>query len=365
MQKISITNLQPGMIVARHIYNSDGLLLLNAGSELTECFIRRLDKIGVNSIYIKTSYLDDTTEIPEIVCDETRQKAVKLVHKSFETLKVSARINIGEFVLAADCIVDEITQNRQAMVHLTDIRTHDNYTFGHSVNVCVLSTITGLQLGYTKPKLKTLALGSLLHDAGKAFVPLEILNKPGRLTDEEMTVMRKHTEIGFDIIRKQFDEIPLLAAHVAFQHHEKQNGKGYPRGLNGDSIHEYAKIAAIADVYDAVTADRPYRGRMPAHEAYELVVSLANSHFDPEILTTFLNNIAIYPIGSFIALNTGEIAIVTDVIPKLPTRPIVKVIMDESGTPLTEPYELNLTNHLTKFVCTVLSEKEIVERKLI
>lgn len=364
MQKISLANLQPGMVVGRHIYGSDGLLLLNTGTVLNECFINRLKKIGVVSIYITNSYLDGI-EIPEVIREETRQKAVTLIQKSFDNLKATARINVEQFGQAAKSIVDEIITNRQALVHLTDIRTYDNYTFGHSVNVCVLSTITGLQLGYSQPKLQTLALGALLHDAGKAFVPLEILNKPGRLTEDEMAVMRNHTEIGFDVLRKQIDQIPLLAAHVAFQHHEKQNGSGYPRGLDGDHIHDYAKIAAIADVYDAITADRPYRGRMSAHDAYDVVVALSDTHFDPAILSTFLGNIAIYPIGSFIALNTGEIAVVTDVVPKLPTRPILKVITDTDCKLLAQPYELDLTEKLTLFVTSVLSEKEIIDLKLI
>lgn len=364
MQKISLANLQPGMVVGRPIFSSDGVLLLNTGTVLTEDFITRLIKIGLGSIYIKNSLLDDI-EVPEVIREETRQKAVSLMQTSFDNLKKTASINVEQFEQAAKSIVDEVITNRQALIHLTDIRTYDNYTFGHSVNVCVLSTVTGLQLGYTPAQLQTLALGALLHDVGKAFVPIEILNKPGRLTEDEMAEMRKHSEKGFDVLRKQIDQIPLLAAHIAFQHHEKQNGQGYPRGLDGDHIHEFAKIASIADVYDAITADRPYRGRMPAHDAYELIVALSDIQFDPDILTTFLGNIAIYPIGSFITLNTGEIAVVTDVLPKLPTRPIVKVITDAECQRLAQPYELDLTQKLTILVNSVLSEKEILDLKLI
>jgi len=364
MQKISAVNLQPGMVVARNIYSGDGLLLLNSGMELTEIFIDRLKKLGISSIYIENPFLRNI-EIPEAVREETRLRAVGLVQKSFAELKMSSRLNIQQLQQAANDIVAELLNSRQAMIHLSDIRTHDTYTFSHSVNVCILSTITGLQLGYNTDKLKDLALGSLLHDAGKALVPLEILNKPGRLTDEEMAVMKTHTEMGFDMLRDQLAQVPLLAAHVAFQHHEKLDGSGYPRGLIDNEIHEYAKIAAIADVYDALTADRPYRKRMPAHQAYELVVALANSHFDTTILSTFLSNVAVYPIGSFIALNTGEIGIVTNVIPKLPTRPTIKVITDSAGKILANQHEINLIEHLTLFVSSVLSERDILDLKLI
>lgn len=364
MQKVSVTNIQPGMVVGKNIYSYDGLLLLTSGTVLTENFIERLKKVGITSIYIRNNYLDGI-KIPEVIREETRQKAVMLIQKSFNNLKSTARINIEQFHQAASCIVNEVISNRHAMVHLTDIRTYDNYTFSHSVNVCVLSAITGLQLGYNKHRLHSLVLGALLHDAGKTFVPLEILNKPGRLTEEEMSVMREHTKVGFEILRKQIDKIPLPAAHVALQHHEKYNGGGYPRGLNGDSIHEFAKIASIADVYDALTADRPYRNRLPAHEAYDLLIALSNVHFDPKILTVFLSNIALYPIGSFISLNTGEIGIVTNVLPKLPARPIVKVITDADCKIIDQPFEIDLTKKLTVFVSSVLSEKDIIELKLI
>lgn len=364
MQKFSVANLKSGMVVGRNIYSNDGLLLLNAGTELNESFIERLKKIGVGSIYIKNAYLDDV-EIPEIIQEETRQKAISVIQKSFQEFKASARINIEQFNQAANWIIDEVIKNHKAMLHLTDIRTHDNYTFSHSVNVCMLSTITGLQMGYDTNKLKTLALGALLHDVGKAFVPLELLNKPSRLTAEEMSVMQTHTEMGFELLRKETNNVPLLAAHVAFQHHEKNNGRGYPRGLAGDSIHEYAKITSIADVYDAVTADRPYRSRMPAHEAYELVAALADIQFDSTILTTFLGNVAIYPIGSFVAINTGQIGIVVSVLPKLPTRPIIKVITDPCNNRLAQPYQLDLTEHLTLFVSSVLTETDICEMKLV
>lgn len=364
MQKFSVANLKSGMIVGRNIYSNDGLLLLNAGTDLTESFIERLKRIGIGSIYIKDAYLDNI-EIPEIIQEETRQMAISVVRKSFQEFKASARINIEQFSQTANWIVDEVMKNQQAMVHLTDIRTHDNYTFSHSVNVCMLSTITGLQMGYGTNQLKTLALGALLHDIGKAFVPLEILTKPSRLTAEEMSVMQTHTEMGFELLRKETNHVPLLAAHVAFQHHEKNNGRGYPRGLDGDSIHEYAKITSIADVYDAVTADRPYRSRMPAHEAYELVAALADTQFDSAILTTFLSNVAIYPIGCFVAINTGEIGIVINVLPKLPTRPIIKVITDPDSNRLAQPYELDLTKHLTLFISTVLTETDICDMKLV
>jgi putative nucleotidyltransferase with HDIG domain len=358
MQKISVQHLRPGMITARNIFTVDGVLLLNSDIMLCERYIDRLKQLGIMSVYIKNPLLKDIN-IPETIREETRVRATALVQKAFINLRRSARINIRQFKNAANCIVDEVITNRQALIHLTDVRTHDNYTFGHCVNVAVLSTITGLRLGYDRARLKTLAVGALLHDIGKAFVPLEILNKPDRLTSVEMEIMKQHSEIGFDILRHQTEYIPILAAHVAFQHHEKYNGSGYPRNLKGKDIHEYARIAAVADVYDAITSERSYRGAIAPHEAYEIVYSLSESHFDPEILHAFLSNIAIFPLGSFVTLNTGEIALVIKVVPQFPARPTVRVFADAAGNLLPEKRDIDLMEKLTLFISSVLTEKEI------
>ncbi|MEN6411863.1 MAG: HD-GYP domain-containing protein [Veillonellales bacterium] len=358
MQRISISHLKPGMTLSRNIFSADGLLLLNVGIKLTRNYISRLKKLGIASVYVDNPLLTDI-EAPEIIQEETRVKAIATVKQSFSKLQTVCRIDIGELQQVANRIVDEAIQNRHTMVHLTDIRTHDDYTFGHSVNVCVLAVVTGLHLGYHTDQLRTLALGAMLHDVGKLSVPLEILNKPGRLTEDEMSIMKQHSGYGFSILQQQTDSIPLLAAHIAFQHHEKFNGTGYPRCLQGDDIHEFARIVAIADVYDALTADRPYRKCLPPHQAYEWIMVLTGQHFDPYILSVFLSHIAAYPVGTFVRLTSGEIGIVTKVLPKLSTRPQLRILTDSSGQFLSQPAELNMLEHLTLFIDKVLTDKEV------
>lgn len=358
MQRISVSHLQPGMILSRNIFSADGLLLLNAGSILNRNYINRLKRLDISSVYVDNSLLTDI-EAPEIIQEETRVKAIATVKQSFNKLQTVCRIDIGQLQQVANRIVDETIQNRHTMVHLADIRTHDDYTFGHSVNVCVLAVVTGLHLGYHTDQLRTLALGAMLHDIGKLSVPLEILNKPGRLTEDEMSIMKQHSGYGFSILQQQTDYIPLLAAHIAFQHHEKYNGTGYPRHLKGDHIHEFARIVAIADVYDAITADRPYRKCLPAHKAYEWIMVLSGQHFDPYILSVFLSHIAAYPIGTFVRLTNGEIGVVTKVSPKLSTRPQLRILTDTSGQLLSRPVELEMLEHLTLFIDKVLTAEEI------
>lgn len=366
MQKIAAVHLQPGMAVARNIYSTDGVLLLSADTVLNPAHIERLQQFDLTSIYIKNPLTDRVTTndlfdtIPEVVREETRVQAVQVVHSAFQNFSTSRKLDTQPFQETAEFLISEIIQNRGAMIHLTDLRARDGYTFGHSVNVCVLSTLTGLQLGYNMAQLRELALGALLHDTGKMLIPKDILVKPGPLTTDERKVMEQHPDFGFDILRRQ-SEIPLVSAHIAFQHHEKFDGTGYTRNLGGADIHEYARIVAIADVYDAITSDRPYKeGNMP-YEAYEIMMALANTHFDPNILRLFLNQIAIYPLGSIVRLNTGEIALVIKVIPGLQTRPTLRIILDENGRQLTQEREIDLTKELTLFIDKICSPEEVLQ----
>ncbi|WP_425058671.1 hypothetical protein SCACP_33270 [Sporomusa carbonis] len=363
MQKIATTHLQPGMVIARNVFSADGVLLLSAGTVLNNIYIERLRLLGLSSIYIQNPLISQLSDseiidtIPEIVREETRVQAVQVVHTAFQNLATTHNIQTRQFKETASMIIDEVIKNNGAMIQLTDIRSRDGYTFGHSVNVCVLATMTGVQMGYSIPQLRELALGAMLHDAGKMLVPKEILVKPGPLTACEMKIMQQHPDLGFDILRRQ-SEIPLLSAHIAFQHHEKFDGSGYTRRLGRTDIHEYARIVAIADVYDAITSDRPYKEGILPHEAYEIMMSLADTHFDPAILQIFLSQIAVYPVGTVVKLNTGEVAMVIRVIPGLQTRPTVKIIADENEQLLKDGRELDLTKHLTTFISKVFTETE-------
>jgi putative nucleotidyltransferase with HDIG domain len=365
MQKIAILHLEPDMVVARNIYSPEGVLLLSADTVLSPLQIERLQQFDLPSIYIKNPFTATITNsdlidtIPEVVREETRVQAVQIIHASFQKLAVTQKLDTGPFKAITDFILDEVIKNRGAMIHLTDIRTRDGYTFGHSVNVCALATFTGVQLGYDTTQLKELALGALLHDAGKMLVPKEILTKPGPLTEKECKIMKQHAVLGFELLRKQGD-IPLLSAHIAYQHHEKFDGSGYGRGLSGADIHEYARIVSIVDVYDALTSDRPYKEGCLPHEAYEIMMSLASTHFDPAILKQFLSQIALYPLGSIVQLNTGEIALVTKVIPGLQTRPSLKILIDASNCRLNNGPEIDLTQHLTTFISKVFTPLEVL-----
>lgn len=359
MFRVSIVNLQPGMEVARDVVSAEGRLLIRKGVILTLHYIQRLCELGVGSVYI-VSQCNLPNYTPDVLSEQTRIKAIQTVRIAFDKFKTTRRMDAKVFRELAASIVDELLQHPDAILHLTDIRTHDDYTFGHSVNVGVLAVLAGMSLGYNRSQLQELALGCLLHDLGKLSVPLEILNKPGTFSEPEMNIMKTHSEAGFDVLRKS-PGVPLLAAHIAYQHHERFNGTGYPRGLKGQEIHEYSRVAAIADVYDALTSDRPYRKGMLPHEAYEIMIASSGQFFEAGLLQSFFEHIALYPLGTVVLLSSGETGVVIECTKSLPLRPVVRVLLNQAGEPVVEGRHCNLETEKELLIVKVLDETEVLQ----
>lgn len=349
------------MITARNVFSADGRMLLAADKEVTESYIRRLQELGIYAIYVRNPLFDDV-EIPLVLTEETRNKSLQTVKRAFEVLRNKRQdISFAEVQQVSRRIVSEVLRNRRALVHLTEIRTHDDYTFAHSVDVCGLAVLIAVHLGYTEVKLQELAVGALLHDVGKTKVEPVLLNKQTALDEDEMAIMRGHTMYGFDILRSCKGKMTLPSIHIALQHHEKYDGTGYPRGLSKEDIHEYSRIVSIADVYDAITSDRPYRKALLPHEAYELMLVNGSQHFDPVMLPLFLQRIAVYPVGTVVHLNTGDIGVVLSVPPEMPLRPTVRLILDKNRRLYPGTVEFDMQKHLTSFVDQVVDGHELMK----
>lgn len=360
MQRIAVNLLEPGMQVARNVYDSDGTCLLAAGMILNEYYIRRLNEMGIASVYIKDDLFDPVRDVPDIISEQTRLETVKAVKASFQALEANRRINTRSVKQAVNNILDDLMARADVLINLSDIRVYDDYTFSHSVNVCVLSLLTGITLGYHELKLRELGIGALLHDIGKIRIDKELLNKRGELTREEYAEIKKHSVHGYNILR-DYDDIPLLSSHIAFQHHERWDGKGYPRGLAGEQIHEYARIVAVADVYDALMADRPYRPAYSVNQAVIILNHMSGVYFDPHLVSALVYNVAIYPIGSVVKLSTGEIGVVVDVNRNAPTRPIVRLVLDQNLNRLKKQHEVDLASFTTVYILQVLTDQQILE----
>ncbi len=353
MRRISVDKLSSGMVLARTIYSSDGNILLNAGIKLKESYISKFSELGITELYIE-DYISQDIVINDVISDETRFEARVAIKNAMDSLKMGNQLDVRLVRNVVGKIVDELMNVKDAMVNLQDLKTTDNYTFSHSANVCVLSVITGISLGYDKERLKQLALGAILHDIGKVKIPLEILNKPSSLTPDEYDAIKKHSNYGYEILKRSV-ELSTYASYIALTHHERHNGSGYPMGLKSDEIHEFSRIVAIADVYDAMTSDRVYRKRANINDTVEYLIGMGHHQFDYSIVRTFVEHIAIYPSGICVKLNTGETAIVVDVNKRYPNRPIIRIFKDKDGNEVKEMQELDLTKHNTIII------EEIVE----
>lgn len=356
MRKVATIKLKPGMKVGSSVFNANGQLLLAAGAILNDKFIKKLGQLNVPAIYIDDGFLPDV-EIDDIISERTRTKAIQETKKMFQDFNYTKKFSgIDKMQSLVNNIIDEVLNNKTTMVNLVDIRCADEYTFGHSVNTCILSLITAAHMGFNHNSLRHLAMGALMHDLGKTLIPPEILNKPKQLTQEEFNIIQKHSEKGYEILtdNKNFSRISSL---VVLHHHERYNGSGYPAGLKGKEINQFAAIVGLVDMYDAITADRVYRRAYSTNEAYEMISAMGDSMFDFEIVEAFLNHVAAYPVGSLVKLNTGEIGVVVENRPGYSLRPKIRILFSSLNQPLASQYEIDLAM-TTNIAVTNLIEDE-------
>ncbi|MBZ9625890.1 HD-GYP domain-containing protein [Clostridium sp. FP2] len=340
MRLVPIEFVKPGDSLAKTIFDNDGRVLLRKGVALTENFLLRIKGLQIYSVYINDKYSDIIIE--DVIKPELRQTAIKAIKDTFYSLEKyslysnDANFNKKRFAKEkqsyfesigniAKNIIDEIISKKNVMINLVDIKSMDNYTYQHSVNVAIISLVLGVQLQLNQGDLYTLCMGALIHDIGKVLIPKEIILKPGPLTEEEFKIMKEHTTKGYDYLKDSLD-ISAPSRIVALQHHEKVNGCGYPDNIKDKSINRFARIVAIADVYDALTSDRPYKKAMCPNNAIEYIFAHSDTQFDYKMVKAFSKAVVPYPPGTLVKLNTGDICVVTRVFPTYALRPEVKIV---------------------------------------
>ncbi|MBV7469260.1 HD-GYP domain-containing protein [Aeromonas sp. sif0611] len=253
------------------------------------------------------------------------QEARELQGKFIRHLKAGEPIDITPLAAVAEEMVDTMFTHGDAMLCLARIRAKDAYLMEHSMNVAILLANFGRYLGLERSVLKELTLGGLLHDVGKIMTPDEVLNKPGKLTDEEFGVMRQHVVHSYDILSNTAGITPTML-EVAANHHERLDGTGYPQRLKGDQLSLYTRMSGIVDVYDAVTADRVYKQGMQPTQAFRILLKGINQHFDAELVTKFIKCMGVYPVGTLVQLSNQRLAVVMQRNEQQPLKPVVKVI---------------------------------------
>ena len=240
-----------------------------------------------------------------------------------------------------DSLAQAVAQNRTALLALTALKNYDNYTFTHMVNVSILTMGQARGLGIDGPKLREFGLAALMHDIGKVKTPNEVLNKPGTLTDAEFDILKRHTVDGAEILRRT-PEMPILAPVVAFEHHLRLDGSGYPFTVKRESMNLGSMLCAIADVYDAMRSQRSYQKAFPSDRILAVLKRNEGSQLDQNLVRRFTQLLGIYPPGNLVRLSTGEIAVVLAIHAPDPHRPRVRVIFSADGVRLELPFERNL-----------------------
>ena len=263
---------------------------------------------------------------------EIRNNVTNAVKNVFNDARMGKAIEINEVKAQVNTMVDSVFRNRDALLCLANLKDYDNYTFLHSVNVGILAVSFGRHLGLSKDQLENIGLGGLLHDIGKTQIPEDILNKPGKYTEEEYTIMKRHVTLGEEILSRH-DHIPQEAALVTSQHHERLNGTGYPQHLYGDKISLFGQIASMADVYEAMTYDRVYRKATSCHTTLKKLYEWGDTLFSRSLMERFIQCIGIYPFGTFVELNNGHCGIVVSVNHDALLRPDVLILFDKDKKP--------------------------------
>ncbi len=390
MIQYSIDTIESGMKVGKSIFDSAGKMLLGKGVLLNDFLIERLKSRGVTRLFIGeegTEDIEPQESIPDMVRGATIKHMKELFEdvgdirkemknhsdKAFESALSSDKFintfrNSPAFTKITDdakSIVDELLCG-DSTLGLNSIKTYDNYTFQHSIDVTIVSIMIGRKIGLDPKRLRELGIGCLLHDIGKTFIPEDIINKPTKLTDEEFEKVKKHPQIGYELL-KDVTTIGILPPHIALQHHEKQDGTGYPRGLEGDNlrsiskepktIHLYASIAAVADVSDALSSDRPYREAFSPEKVFKILREMKGTHLNQGVLRDFMVIAPVYPLGSTIRILNGNFENHFGVVAFLNEdkldRPVIRLVYNGNKKKI-DPIDIDLTEEEDVKIVNVL-----------
>lgn len=375
IKKIPVERLKPGMFVHDLDCGWFGHPFFSSRFEVDgDRTIAKIVQAGIREVYIDTSKGLDAADAPteaevreEIharvaaaaadkeeaartvpvreemaAAQAVYRDAQQIAHTFMEDARLGRQIEVEKVGRVVGRMVDSIFRNQDALLSLGRLRQKDEYTFQHSVGVCVLMVSFSKEMGFDRKTIDEIGVGALLHDVGKMRVPLEILNKPGRLTEEEFEVVKGHVAES-DRILSETPGIGQAAVRVAGEHHERYDGSGYPRKLAGEGISIYGQMAAIVDVYDAITSDRVYHKGMEPTAALEKVIEWSRFHFKEDLARKFVQTVGIYPVGSLVRLESGLLGIVVAQGLKGLLYPLVRAVYDSRKERFIPPRDVDLS----------------------
>lgn len=324
---IHIYQCQPGDVLAADIYDKNGVFILSKNEIIDKHVIKRLSAMGIRQLSVyevqegekieedrsilaefKKDYMQDTNTMKQVLGDLAAGR--KLDYEKIESVSNSIYMKISSVSNILEC--------------MNEVKSMDEYTYTHSINVSIYALLLAKWLNFSEEETRNVVTTGILHDIGKSRIPGEILNKKGPLLPEEYEQMKHHTDIGYHLSK----DIPNLTDEIRegiLMHHEREDGKGYPLRIKGDKINRYAKIIAVADVYDALTSERVYKKRITPFDTFNELMGIGYGYFDTRILMTFLSNISTYYIGTKVKMNNGETGKVIFVAPQCISMPIVDI----------------------------------------
>lgn len=326
MKQILFDDLRPGMVLAQDIFVSDTSTapILAKDTVLSQATIDRLEAHRHFSIFVQDDVDAKMVRIPKsrpVISDDLRDDAIVSISQLFDVVKseepennpnpTSAYQVVKQLDTVVEQLVETLVDDQRALINIRDLKSYDDYTYHHSLSVALLTIAIGQKLGFGHDQLKLAGRCAIMHDIGKTSIPIEIINKSGRLNNEEYHLVQQHSAKGYKyLMNRGIGDEELWTGVLA--HHEKIDGTGYPNGLSGEEIPALSRIISVGDVYDALTSQRSYRSPMQPNDAFEYIMAGVGSAFDYDIVMAYLEKLELFPIGSFVELSNGAVAVVID-----------------------------------------------------
>ena len=368
-EDILVDFLKPGMVLAGDLFSKEGIFIWPAKKPITQSVIDELKKKGIRELYYTKNINKDLSQnMPPMFSEEIKDEAKEAIDNILEQVKKDEKVNVEEVRNVIEKLFKEmISKLGKAVINLSIVKNYDEYTYTHLINVTILSMFFSKFLGASDFVIKEVGMGAILHDIGKVKIPTSILHKPGELTEEELKIIKKHPIIGYFAIKDE-PTVSTYAKKIVLFHHERFDGNGYPLGLKFDRIGRYPQIVSLADVFDALTSERPYKPGMSIPQTLNFIMKKSGIYFEPLLAQKFIMEMSKlyglpspYAIGSFVLLNTGEKAVITQKDSEYTLRPTVLVIENALGKPDTKR-KINLYLDSSRYIVRSITEIDEIEK---
>ncbi len=367
--ELLVNFLYPNIILKGDSFTLQGEKVWDGNKPLPADLIENLKSRKIQKIYYTRKSTIDKQIITKPMIDEKQIDNAINISKELETAVTNKSIlpqaGVDEVV---DGFMESLTHSEGTVLNLVELKDFDDYTYTHSINVCLLAMLFAKRLSYNAKGVKVIGISALLHDVGKIMTPKEILNKPVKLTDDEFDIMKRHPVYGYEYIKSQSSYGPLIQKAVLL-HHEKYTGKGYPFGFRGEQIGEIAQIISLADVFDAITSERSYKPAKPFWYALSLIKKESGVSFAPRLAMTFVQDMPrfltegeIFKKGSFVVLNTGEVGEVVDHKYPQTLKPVVNIYINSKKSVVRYPIPVNLEFDDSRFIENVFEDQGMIDR---